>query len=163
MARRYPSVIPACSVRRTVNGNWSMATPRSASGARSCLGRTSPLPLRGACELLRTPLRRRSEDLFHRPLVDSTYGRRDKTNRNNIRRGNGGSTARREHRLRGAQGADSPPFPEVGERHATFCADRARSWEGVPDLARLLQRLQRQVHGRGPRAPVLRGNTALVP
>jgi hypothetical protein len=113
------------------------------------------------CELPRTYWRS-SEDLTRRPLVDSSYGRGDKTNRHNIRRCNACGTARREHRLRGAQGAGSPPFPEVGDRHATLCADRARSRGGVRGAPRLLQRLQRQVHGRGPRAPVLRGNIAPV-
>src|SRR5918995_6677625 len=47
MVRRYPSVIPASSIRRTVSGNSSMAPPRSASGTRSCSGRTSPPPPRG--------------------------------------------------------------------------------------------------------------------
>src|SRR5829696_6344759 len=73
IARRYPSVIPACSVGRTVNGNWSMATPRSASGARSCLGRTSPLPLRGACELLRTPLWRSSQNANKAKFAEFTF------------------------------------------------------------------------------------------
>src|SRR4051794_17320356 len=65
---------------------------------------------------------RSSEGLTRWPLVDSPFGRTDKTNRNNMRSCNACGTERRGHRLRGVQGAGSPPFPEVGQRHATLSA-----------------------------------------
>src|SRR5215212_976900 len=119
----------------------------------------------GLHELLRTPLGRRSDDLTRWPLVDSSYGRTDKTNRDNLRRCHRSSPTRREHRLQGKQGARGPPLPEVGPRHATLRADRAGSRGWVPGAARLLQWWR--VHGRGPPGAlflgILTGLLAFVP
>src|SRR5215212_275113 len=111
----------------------------------------------GLHELLRTPLGRSSDDLTRWPLVDSSYGRTDKTNRDNLRRCHRSSPTRREHRLQGKQGARGPPLPEVGPRHATLRADRAGSRGWVPGAARLLQWWR--VHGRVPRASLLRSDS----
>jgi hypothetical protein len=112
-------------------------------------------------ELLRKPLSRSSQDPTRLPLVDSSRERRDKANRHILRSRHRRSQARREHRLRGAQGAGGPPLPEVGQSHATLRAGRARPGGWLPDAARLLP--WAGVHGRGPRAPVLEDDIAPGP